>query len=219
MQNKYEYFNYFIECYFNWSMNYTDLKDLILSYIKIESYKAIQGLQKEINELYNLNEPKIIKLVTNGCLSIKPTDDTIHLLYNELHNRKKGKNTQKKGNVSLWLGNFKEEKAFQQFTSHSYTNDGNLIQSKFEESFHIDYYNEDFLEIDYKETKTNNLYDLLHGFSNDVKITSGFIKMYNGMPYNSILLLYNFEYNGSQKKYEDSNNQLDYINCITYKTT
>lgn len=123
----------------------------------------------------------------------------------------------KKGKVSLWLGNFKDEDSLQEFLENNYTDDGDSIASRFEEEFDIDYYDEDFLEMGYTEEQSNDLYQLLNGFSGDYKIIPEFIKIYNGMSYNSIVLLYDFEYDGSKKKYIGFDNQLDYISCVEYK--
>ncbi len=70
---------------------------------------------------------------------------------------------QKEGKVSLWLGNFNNEKTFREFMEIKYTDDGDSIPSKFKKQFKIDYYDIDFSEIDYMEEKSNDLEVLLEG--------------------------------------------------------
>lgn len=97
MDNKYENFKYFIECYFNWSMDYIDLKKLILDYIDREMKEYVEGLQKEINDLYNLNDSSLVKnlvfMFGRRNLSIEKANDMIKLLYDEMNNMDKIKKT------------------------------------------------------------------------------------------------------------------------------
>lgn len=50
-QEKYENLKYFIESYFNWSMDYADLGELIEEYEKRESSLNVDGLLQEIKEI------------------------------------------------------------------------------------------------------------------------------------------------------------------------
>lgn len=123
---------------------------------------------------------------------------------------------QKEGRVSLWLGNFNNEKTFREFMEIKYTDDGDSIPSKFKKQFKIDYYDIDFSEIDYMEEKSNDLEVLLEGFSNDYEIIPKLNEKYNGGIYNSIVLLYDFEYDSNEESYKDDNNTLDFIGCVEY---
>lgn len=123
---------------------------------------------------------------------------------------------QKEGRVSLWLGNFNNEKTFREFMEIKYTDDGDSIPSKFKKQFKIDYYDIDFSEIDYMEKKSNDLEVLLEGFSNDYEIIPKLNEKYNGGIYNSIVLLYDFEYDFNEENYKDDNNTLDFIGCVGY---
>ncbi|MEY8321852.1 immunity 22 family protein [Lachnospiraceae bacterium 46-61] len=125
---------------------------------------------------------------------------------------------EKYGVVSLWCGVFQNEDLFNQFIDADYTEDGDYIPSRFEEHFDIDYYDEDFSEIGYFKEKQNDFQKILKVFSNDEIILSKLNKKYNDIYYNSIILLYNFEYSGNVKEYKDSNdNQLHYITCVSYQ--
>ncbi|GAA0124049.1 immunity 22 family protein [Clostridium faecium] len=123
---------------------------------------------------------------------------------------------QKEGKVSLWLGNFNNEKTFREFMEIKYTDDGESIPSKFKKQFKIDYYDIDFSEIDYMEEKSNDLEVLLEGFSNDYEIIPKLNEKYNGGIYNSIVLLYDFEYDFNEENYKGDNNTLDFIGCVEY---
>lgn len=50
-QEKYANLKYFIESYFNWSMDYADLGELIEEYEKRESSLNVDGLLQEIKEI------------------------------------------------------------------------------------------------------------------------------------------------------------------------
>ena len=123
---------------------------------------------------------------------------------------------QKEGKVSLWLGNFNNEETFKEFMEIKYTDDGDSIPSKFKKQFNIDYYDIDFSEMDYMEEKSNDLEVLLEGFSNDYEIIPKFNEKYNGGIYNSIVLLYDFEYDFNEENYKCDNNTLDFIGCVEY---
>lgn len=123
---------------------------------------------------------------------------------------------QKEGKVSLWLGNFSDEESFREFMEIKYTDDGDSISSKFKKQFKIEYYDIDFSEVDYMEEQSNNLEILLEGFSNDYEIIPKFKEMYDGHMYNSIVLLYDFEYDANKINYKNENNVLDFIGCVDY---
>ena len=123
---------------------------------------------------------------------------------------------QKEGKVSLWLGNFNNEKTFREFMEIKYTDDGDSIPSKFKKQFKIEYYDIDFSEVDYTEEQSNDLKVLLEGFSNDYEIIPKFKEKYSGNMYNSIVLLYDFEYDNNIN-YKNGNNILDFIGCVDYK--
>ena len=124
---------------------------------------------------------------------------------------------QKEGKVSLWLGNFSDEESFREFMEIKYTDDGDSIPSKFKKQFKIEYYDIDFSEVDYMEEQSNNLEVLLEGFSNDYEIIPKLKEKYDGNRYNSIVLLYDFEYNVNKINYKNENNILDFIGCVDYR--
>ncbi|WP_185966785.1 immunity 22 family protein [Clostridium sp. HBUAS56017] len=123
---------------------------------------------------------------------------------------------QKEGKVSLWLGIFNDEETFRKFMEIKYTDDGDSIPSKFKKQFKIDYYDIDFSEIDYMEEKSNDLQVLLEGFSNDYEIIPRLNEKYSGGMYNSIVLLYDFEYQHNGDNYKNGDNELKFIGCVDY---
>lgn len=123
---------------------------------------------------------------------------------------------QKEGKVSLWLGSFSDEESFREFMEIKYTDDGDSIPSKFKEQFKIEYYDIDFSEVDYMEEQSNNLEVLLKGFSNDYEIIPKLKEKYDEHMYNSIVLLYDFEYDANKINYKNENNILDFIGCVDY---
>lgn len=123
---------------------------------------------------------------------------------------------QKEGKVSLWLGIFNDEETFRKFMEIKYIDHGDSIPSKFKKQFKIDYYDIDFSEIDYMEEKSNDLQVLLEGFSNDYEIIPRLNEKYNGGMYNSIVLLYDFEYQYNGDNYKDGDNKLEFIGCVDY---
>ncbi|SHJ56758.1 Immunity protein 22 [Clostridium amylolyticum] len=125
---------------------------------------------------------------------------------------------QKEGEVSLWLGIFNDEETFRKFMEIKYTDDGDSIPSKFKKQFKIDYYDIDFSEIDYMEEKSSDLQVLLEGFSNDYEIIPRLNEKYNGGMYNSIVLLYDFEYQYNGDNYKDGDNELEFIGCVGYSS-
>lgn len=85
---KYEHLKYFIESYFNWSMDYSDLEKLIEDYKNRELSVYIIGLTKEINaisEQGNWSEiTDFVFLIGRRNLNSKKTQEMIELLQKKL---------------------------------------------------------------------------------------------------------------------------------------
>lgn len=117
----------------------------------------------------------------------------------------------KKNKVSLWLGKFATSDEFTRYVDVKYDEDGNYIRSEFQEEFEITRYDLDAVEKDWISERCDDIKSLLAGFSYDYEIIPKFEKMICNeklSEYNSILLLYNFEY---EKAYK--NKRMDYIGC------
>lgn len=87
-QEKYENLKYFIESYFNWSMDYADLGELIEEYEKRESSLNVDGLLQEIKEIsehQNWEEIKeFVYLHGRRNLSVKKIEQMINLIMMKL---------------------------------------------------------------------------------------------------------------------------------------
>ena len=85
MKVDYPYLKYFIECYFNWSMDYIDLDQLAMDYLKIENDKHILFFKKEIEKLQALsNSSEMVKDMIynygNRVLSLEKSKGMLDIL-------------------------------------------------------------------------------------------------------------------------------------------
>ncbi len=120
--------------------------------------------------------------------------------------------------VSLWLGNFKNETDFRSFIEVKYTDDGDLIPSKFQSIFNTGNYDMDTSEVDWISTIHEDISDILNGFSYGSSIISEFkemLKAYDIKKYNCVILLYNYTYNDNNT-YSKNGNYMEYIGSIRY---
>ena len=118
----------------------------------------------------------------------------------------------KENKVSLWLGFFENSNDFKNYIKISYDEDGHFIPSNFQENYAIKRYDLDAIESDWISEKCSDVESLLAGFSGDQEIIPQYKKMLdhkNIQKYNSIILLYNFEYKGVD--YIDE--KMEYIGC------
>lgn len=60
----FETIGYFVKHYFNWSMGYSDLENLIDNFLTRENEKYIEAFRKEIETMYILNDPELYRQVT-----------------------------------------------------------------------------------------------------------------------------------------------------------
>lgn len=116
--------------------------------------------------------------------------------------------------VSLWLGNFEDEEALEAYLEIDDEDDDDAI-SQFEEDFALDYYDEDCREISWHESKEKSLETLLgdHSYSDQIlaKIKAK-IK-----PYNSVILLYNYDFDEEIKKAHGKKYKIEYIGKAEYE--
>lgn len=127
---------------------------------------------------------------------------------------------EKLNKVSLWLGIFELEKDFRNFVKKEYDEDGNSIPSSFQKSYDIVRYDVDTAEMDWITESCTSLKQLLNGFSSDIQIISqvkDFIPEKNISKYNSIILLYNYEYNtNGKRKVKTENGEMEFIASVNY---
>ena len=121
----------------------------------------------------------------------------------------------KKNKVSLWLGFFENKEEFIKYMNIGFDEDGNYVKSKFQEDYGIEKYDMDLIETDWIEDVATDVETLLAGFSYDFKIIPEFdieLKKLDISRYNSIILLYDFEYDNNKKNV----NNMNYITCVNY---
>ncbi len=121
----------------------------------------------------------------------------------------------KENKVSLWLGYCENADDFKNYIEVSYDENGDYVPSKFQISYAIKQYDLDAIESDWISGRCSDVESLLKGFSRDFEIIPQFQKMLeykNIQNYNSIVLLYNFEYTFAD--YTDE--KLEYIGCADF---
>ncbi len=124
-----------------------------------------------------------------------------------------------KNYVSFWLGNFLSSDDVEKYTKVRYTEDGDSIISQFEKDFRLGYYDRDLIEKDWISEPDNNIKNLLIGFSYDNKLLNEFHSI--DKKYNTILLIYNYNYNNGDRVISNARNEsysMDYIGSTVYKS-
>ncbi|PFD34318.1 hypothetical protein CN285_25760 [Bacillus cereus] len=119
------------------------------------------------------------------------------------------------GMVSIWLGNMKTQGQLDAYMDVTYDEEGDSIPAKFFVDFNIDMIDvdDDFIEKEVLEETSDDISVLLAGCSYDDEILSRIkegVKL--GKPYNSIVLIYNFQYDNSVSDFED----FDFLTATSY---
>lgn len=122
---------------------------------------------------------------------------------------------EKKGIVSLWLGNVENKAQLDSYVELKYDDEGESIPSEFLLDYQIDMddIDEDFVEKAVLDKKYDSFASLLEGASYEEKVIPTLIKEYNiGKNYNAVILLYNFEYEGEMI----ASHNFDFIASVSY---
>ncbi|MGE8057403.1 immunity 22 family protein [Bacillus mycoides] len=112
------------------------------------------------------------------------------------------------GMVSIWLGNMKTQDQLDTYMDITYDEEGDAIPARFFVDFNIDMIDvdEDFIEQEVLEEASDDISMLLTGCSYDDKILSRIKEVVKlNKSYNSIVLIYNLQYNNSVSDFEDFN--------------
>lgn len=124
-----------------------------------------------------------------------------------------------KNDVSLWLGYFSDFNELETYTEIKYNEDGDSIPSIFEKDFKLGYYDRDLVEKDWIPDAEGEIEKLLVDFSYDNQL----IQQYNNIKlkskYNTIILIYNYDYNKEGKivNFVDKTTyKLDFIGTVEY---
>lgn len=121
--------------------------------------------------------------------------------------------------VSLWLGNFSNFDELEKYTEIKYDDDGNSIPSVFEKEFKLGYYDRDLIEKDWIPEAEDDIKQLLVDFSYDDQLIKQFNDVELNSKYNTIILIYNYNYNkeGSQvTSVNEKAYKLDFIGAAEY---
>lgn len=123
--------------------------------------------------------------------------------------------------VSVWFGVSKSFEDLEEYVDIEYTEDGDSIDSKFGTNFEFGYYDEDNIEICFYEESRNNIDDILNGFSYSEVIIPNIKELVNGddLAYriNTVIVLYNFQYNEAKSRDETENIEVKLIGTVPYK--
>ncbi|MDR4436042.1 immunity 22 family protein [Bacillus tequilensis] len=96
--------------------------------------------------------------------------------------------------VSLWLGNFPNFDELEKYTEVKYDEDGDSIPSTFEKDFKLGYYDRDLIEKDWIPDNEDDIEELLIDFSYDDQLIKQFKDVKLSSKYNTIILIYNYNY-------------------------
>lgn len=124
-----------------------------------------------------------------------------------------------KNDVSLWLGIFNNFDEVDKYTEIIYDEDGDSIPSVFEREFKLGYYDRDLIEKDWIQDTEDDIKELLVDFSYDDQLIKQFIDVKLNSKYNTIILIYNYNYDKDGRSVSSVNNsayQLDFIGTAEY---
>ncbi|PZD93019.1 hypothetical protein DNH61_24845 [Paenibacillus sambharensis] len=127
---------------------------------------------------------------------------------------------EKEGFVSLWVGNVQSFEELNRLLTVSYSDEGDFAPSIFAKHFEIRRYDDAVREAEYYEEASNDLSQLLEGFSYDEEIIPKFIAIeQEGLPNesNAVVLLYNFQYAGAVSESTILSNYLRFVGAVKYR--
>ena len=124
-----------------------------------------------------------------------------------------------KNAVSLWLGDFSNLDELEKYTEIKYDEDGDSIPSVFEKEFKLGYCDRDLFEKDWILDAQEDFRELLVDFSYDDQLIKQFINIKLNSKYNTIILVYNYNYDKDGKVVNSVNKsayKLDFIGTAEY---
>ncbi|WP_342436462.1 immunity 22 family protein [Paenibacillus sp. FSL L8-0436] len=127
---------------------------------------------------------------------------------------------EKEGAVSLWVGNVQSSEELDRLLTVSYTDEGYFIPSIFAKHFGIRRYDDAVREAEYYEEASNNLNQLLEGFSYDDEIVLRFTALLQeGLTddFNAVVLLYNFMYTEELLEATLQSNYFRFLGAVEYQ--
>jgi hypothetical protein len=127
---------------------------------------------------------------------------------------------EKEGFVSLWVGNVQSLEELDRLLAVSYSDEGDFIPSIFAKHFNIRRYDDAVREAEYYEEASDDLTQLLEGFSYDDEIVPRFTALVQeglANDFNAIVLLYNFEYTGEIVQATIQSNYFGFLGAVEYR--
>lgn len=127
---------------------------------------------------------------------------------------------EKEGFVSLWIGNVQSSEELDKLLAVSYSDEGDFIPSIFAKHFNIRRYDDAVREAEYYAEASDDLKQLLEGFSYDDEIVPRFTALVQeglANDFNAIVLLYNFEYTGEIVEATIQSNYFGFLGAVEYR--
>lgn len=124
------------------------------------------------------------------------------------------------GTVSIWLGKCVDIKDLQHYLQVNYSKFGDYLNSKFEMDFKFECFDEDLKEINFIERDSDSFSDIIKDQSFSENIISDYGKKFTDKldrEYNSIILLYDFNYDGSIKEASGDNVYVKFVGSFKYR--
>lgn len=128
---------------------------------------------------------------------------------------------EKKGYVSLWIGNIFSEKCLSEYIELLYKDDGTWEQSQFLKDYGIsmDDFDEDFIERVFIDKRSKSIDELIEGCSYEKVILPRYKKIIipsHVENCNSAILLYNFDYEGYKSMVLNNKYTFSFVGSVSY---
>jgi len=126
---------------------------------------------------------------------------------------------EKVGSVSLWIGITESGEYLDSLMEVQYSEDGDFEGSRFSNYFKIARYEDDFREAENLGESSVDIEALLSGFSYDDQIIKNFKRILPKLDTrcNTVILLYNFSYDGELNEFRDGSNCLRFVGVVDYE--
>ncbi|GAA0086286.1 immunity 22 family protein [Clostridium sp. CTA-7] len=128
---------------------------------------------------------------------------------------------ERKGYVSLWIGNIKSDDELLEYVELVYTDDGDCLPSQFSKDFNIDIddFDDDYTEKVCLEQNVTSITELISGCSYDDIVIPKYEKITDGVSIakcNAGILLYNFQYDENVKSVNNKDYEFKFIGLVGY---
>lgn len=121
--------------------------------------------------------------------------------------------------VSLWIGTFDSYDRMKDYFKNGYTEDGDRIESQFEDNFEIEDIDEDLYEVQFYPEQLIAIKNLIEGCSYEEQVIPKFNEEINNadkISGNTVALLYDYMYNNEIKLREGEGYSISYIGTVRY---